>query len=45
MEHAKQVEILKELMPQIDEKRNVDAGVMVENPVANYTCPDMAARE
>ena len=45
MEHAKQVEVLKELMSQIDEKRNVDAGVMVENPVASYTCPDMAARE
>ncbi len=38
-------EILKELMSQIDEKRNVDVGVMYQNPVASYTCPDMAARE
>jgi phenylpropionate dioxygenase-like ring-hydroxylating dioxygenase large terminal subunit len=45
MQHAKQVEILKELMSQIDEKRNVDAGVMLENPVSSYVCPDMAARE
>ena len=45
MQQAKQVEILKELMAQIDEKRTVDAGVMVENPVSSYTCPDMAARE
>ena len=43
MQHAKQVKILKELMSQIDEKRNVDAGVMVENPVSSYVCPDMAA--
>lgn len=45
MERVKQIEILKELMSQVDEKRNVDAGRMVENPVASYTCPDMAARE
>ena len=45
MQQAKQVEILKELMAQIDEKRNVDAGIMLENPVTSYTCPDMAARE
>ncbi|MDG2286440.1 MAG: aromatic ring-hydroxylating dioxygenase subunit alpha, partial [Alphaproteobacteria bacterium] len=45
MEQAKQVEILKELMSQVDEKRNVDAGVMYESSVSSYTCPDMAARE
>jgi phenylpropionate dioxygenase-like ring-hydroxylating dioxygenase large terminal subunit len=45
MQHAKQVEILKELMSQIDEKRNVDAGALYENPVSSYTCPDMATRE
>jgi phenylpropionate dioxygenase-like ring-hydroxylating dioxygenase large terminal subunit len=45
MHQAKQLEILKELIAQIDEKRTVDAGVMVENPVSSYTCPDMAARE
>ena len=33
MEHAKQVETLKGLMSQIEEKRNVDAGITVENPV------------
>lgn len=45
MERVKQIEILKELMSQVDEKRNVDAGTMLENPVSSYTCPDMAARE
>jgi hypothetical protein len=45
MQHAKQVEILKELMSQVDEKRNVDAGVMYESPASSYTCPDMASRE
>jgi len=45
MDQIKQIAILKELMAQVDEKRNVDAGRMVENPVSSYTCADMAARE
>jgi hypothetical protein len=44
MQHAKQVKIRKELMFQIDEKRNVDAGIMVENPVSSYICLDMSSR-
>lgn len=45
MQHAKQVEILKELRRQLDEKVNVDAGVMYRNPTSVYTCPDLAKRE
>lgn len=45
MQQTKQVEILKELMRQIDSKQNADAGIMYRNPVASYTCPDMAAQE
>ncbi len=45
MQQAKQVEILKELMRQVDEKVNVDAGIMYRNPISSYTCPDIAARE
>ena len=45
MKHAKQVEILKELMSQLDENRNVDAGVQYRLPTSDYVCPDLAARE
>ena len=45
MEHALQVEILKELMQQLDEGRNVDAGIQYRMPTSAYVCPDQAKRE
>jgi phenylpropionate dioxygenase-like ring-hydroxylating dioxygenase large terminal subunit len=45
MRHELQVEILKELMQQLDEGRNVDAGVQYRVPTAAYVCPDQAAKE
>ena len=45
MEHATQVEILKELMQQLDEGKNIDAGVQYRMPTASYVCPEIAAQE
>ncbi|MEH6526644.1 MAG: aromatic ring-hydroxylating dioxygenase subunit alpha [Sneathiella sp.] len=45
MEHQKQVEILKELIRQLDNKVNVDAEIMYRNPTSAYTCPQMAKKE
>ncbi|MDA1302542.1 MAG: aromatic ring-hydroxylating dioxygenase subunit alpha [Proteobacteria bacterium] len=45
MEHAVQVEILKELLQQLDEGKNIDAGVQYRMPTTSYVCPDIAARE
>ena len=45
MEHALQVKILKELMAQLDEDRNVDAGVRYTMPTTSYVCPEQAAME
>ena len=45
MEHALQVKILKELMTQLDEGRNVDAGVQYKMPTSSYVCPEQAKRE
>ncbi len=45
MEHALQVEILKELMRQLDEGRNIDAGVQYRMPTTAYVCPEVAAQE
>ncbi|MFT7129442.1 MAG: phenylpropionate dioxygenase-like ring-hydroxylating dioxygenase large terminal subunit [Gammaproteobacteria bacterium] len=45
MEHALQVSILKELMQQLDEGKNIDAGVQYKMPTSSYVCPDMAAKE
>ncbi|MFN2100539.1 aromatic ring-hydroxylating oxygenase subunit alpha [Altererythrobacter sp. MF3-039] len=45
MKHSKQVEILKELMSQLDENRNVDAGAQYRLPTSDYICPDLAQRE
>ena len=45
MEHAVQVKILKELMRQLDEGKNVDAGVQYRMPTTGYVCPDQAALE
>ncbi len=45
MEHSTQVAILKELMQQLDEGKNIDAGVQVRMPVTNYVCPEVAEQE
>ena len=45
MEHATQVGILKELMQQVDEGKNIDAGVQVRMPTTAYVCPETATRE
>ena len=45
MKHELQVAIIKELMSQLDEGKNVDAGVQYKMPTNSYVCPDIAARE
>lgn len=45
MQHELQVKILKELMQQLDEGRNVDAGVMYRMPTSAYVCPEQARLE
>ncbi len=45
MKHQTTVRIIKELMDQLDENRNVDAGVQYRLPTSDYICPDLAARE
>ncbi|MEM8769461.1 MAG: SRPBCC family protein [Pseudomonadota bacterium] len=45
MEHGLQVRILKELMQQLDEGRNVDAGVQYRMPTSAYVCPEQAQLE
>jgi len=45
MQHALQVEILKELMTQLDEGRNIDAGIQYRMPTASYVCPETARLE
>ena len=45
MRHDLQVTIIKELMGQLDEGRNVDAGVQYRMPTHSYTCPETAERE
>ena len=45
MQHVMQVEILKALMQQLDDGRNIDAGVQYRMPTDGYVCPDQAARE
>ena len=45
MNHALQVEILRSLMQQLDEGRNVDAGVQYRVPTSAYVCPEQAAQE
>ena len=34
-----QISIIKELMSQLDEGRNVDAGVQFKMPTDSYVCP------
>ena len=45
MKHALQVEILKTLMQQLDEGKNVDAGVQNRMQTSSYVCPELAAKE
>ncbi|XOV82828.1 MAG: aromatic ring-hydroxylating dioxygenase subunit alpha [bacterium] len=45
MNHELQVEILKELMQQLDEGKNIDAGVQYKMPTTSYVCPELAAQE
>ena len=43
MQHALQVEILKELMTQLDEGKNIDAGVQYKMPTTSYVCPEIVS--
>ncbi len=45
MKHDTQVEILEELLEQLEQGRNIDAGVQVRAPVDTYVCPEVAERE
>jgi len=45
MRKATQISILKELMRQLDEQVNIDAGVLYRNPTSVYTSPELAAEE
>ncbi len=45
MEHTLQVTILKELMSQLDEARNIDAGIQYRMPTTSYVCPEQAVAE
>ena len=45
MQRNKQLEILRELMRQLDEHVNVDAGVQYRNPTDVYTNTDLAQQE
>ncbi len=45
MQHSTQVEILKELMQQLDDGKNIDAGVQYRMPTTAYVCPEVAAQE
>ena len=45
MRHDLQVNIIRELMTQLDEGRNVDAGVQYKMTTKSYVCADTAVRE
>ncbi len=45
MRHEVQVRLLTELMRQLDEGVNADAGGIRKNPASAYTCPEIAAKE
>ncbi|MEM7079702.1 MAG: aromatic ring-hydroxylating dioxygenase subunit alpha [Pseudomonadota bacterium] len=45
MKQTVQVEILKELMQQLDEGKNIDAGVQYKMPTTSYVCRAQAAQE
>jgi phenylpropionate dioxygenase-like ring-hydroxylating dioxygenase large terminal subunit len=45
MRHAVQVEVLRELLQQLDDGLNADAGGIRAAPADTYTCPDLAKQE
>jgi phenylpropionate dioxygenase-like ring-hydroxylating dioxygenase large terminal subunit len=45
MEQSLQIKILKELLQQLDEGKNIDAGVQYKMPTTSYVCPEIAAKE
>lgn len=45
MQRQTQLEILRELLRQLDNKVNIDAGVQYRNPAQSYTCPELARKE
>ena len=45
MEQSLQIKILKELLQQLDEGKNIDAGVQYKMPTTSYVCPELAAKE
>jgi hypothetical protein len=45
MKRDVELSILDELLRQLDEEKNVDAGVMYRNPTSAYTCTEVARRE
>lgn len=45
MQHETQVEILKVLMQQLDEGKNIDAGVQYRMPTDSYVCQETAEQE
>lgn len=45
MKHDTMVRIIKELMSQLDDNRNIDAGVQYRLPTSDYVCRDLAGRE
>ena len=42
MQRQTQLEILAELLRQLDNSVNIDAGVQYRNPAQSYTCPELA---
>ena len=45
MKQETQIRIIEELMSQLDNDRNVDAGVSYQVPTSDYVCPELAAKE
>jgi phenylpropionate dioxygenase-like ring-hydroxylating dioxygenase large terminal subunit len=45
MDQLLQVKILKELMQQLDDGKNIDAGVQYKMPTTSYVCPELAEKE
>ena len=45
MEHSIQVAILQELMQQLDNGKNIDAGVQNKMSTRPYVCPEIARQE
>ena len=44
MEQSLQVAILQELMQQLDDGKNIDAGVQYKMSTRSYVCPEIAER-